>query len=84
MDFDCEIISTNETVMSPQNNFKVTKYIPILDQLVSALDHLVPYQILSERFDYLSTIGSDDNCAEAVSEAAQKLVSGIIRILNYH
>ena len=76
MDFDCGIISTNETVLSPQKNFKVTKYIPILDQLVSALDHRVDaYQILSERFDFLSTIGSDDNCTEAVSEAAQKLVS---------
>ena len=76
MDFDCGIISTNETVLSPQNNLKVIKYIPILDHLVSALDHRVDaYQILSERFDFLSTIGSDDNCAEAVSEAAQKLVS---------
>ena len=47
-----------------------------MDQLVSALDHRVDaYQILSERFDFLSTIDSDDNCAEAVSEAAQKLVS---------
>ena len=41
-----------------------------MDQLVSALDHRVD---ANQRF--LSIIGSDDNCAEAVSEAAQKLVS---------
>ncbi|KAI6647531.1 hypothetical protein LOD99_8797 [Oopsacas minuta] len=76
MDFDGGIISTNEPIQSPRDNFDITKYIPILDHLVFALDQSIyAFQILNERFDVWLKIGSDDNSAEEVSEATQKLVS---------